>query len=278
MLLWFWIYRISYIFDLCVIKASILLFYIHLAGSNKRFDFLVRALFTIILLGTASMIFAAVFTCYPVSDAWSFEVFEVEFSGNKADQCYHPGPFWLFNAGYNLITDVIIWTLPLLFFLNLSTIPLGRRLELVAIFSVGLLAIVASAVRLRVMVLWLTDTSRTSENTANLLIWSQVEQHTGIVAASIPFILPLFRRAVVLVKGKSNGSGPIVRLPDEESQEGSPGRRCRTPIIPSPCPTFDEGEKEFKRPKVTLAPIEPVHTTAAWGTTIWGKSGIVYHV
>ncbi|CAO2647807.1 Nn.00g087290.m01.CDS01 [Neocucurbitaria sp. VM-36] len=268
-LLMFWTYRLSYILDLCLIKTSILLFYCHIAASNKRFHYVVRALLTIILLGGASMIFAAIFTCYPISDAWSFEVFERGFYGIHATQCYNPGPFWLFNAAYNLVTDVLIWTLPIFFFLNLQTMALRRRLELVAIFSVGLLAIVASAVRLRIMVLWLSGFVNQGENTANLLIWSQVEQHTGIVAASIPFLRPIFRKALTKARSREQPSpSPVVRLVGEGSTPRNPGI-IRTPIIPSPSPTFGDSDSEFRPPRASLAPIEPVHTASTWGSTIW---------
>lgn len=105
-----WIYRLSYILDLCLIKTSILLFYNYIASSRKSFHRLVRVLLAINLIGSASMITASIFTCYPISDAWSFRVFELGFYGIHASQCYNPGPFWLANAAYNLITDIVIWS------------------------------------------------------------------------------------------------------------------------------------------------------------------------
>jgi hypothetical protein len=92
-----------------LIKTSILLFYNYIAASRQSFHRLVQALLAINLLGSASMIIASVFTCYPISDAWSFRVFEEGFQGKFATQCYNPGPFWLFNASYNLATDLVIW-------------------------------------------------------------------------------------------------------------------------------------------------------------------------
>lgn len=248
-----------------------ILVYNYIAASNKRFRYLVRGLLTIVLLGSASMIFAAVFTCYPIADAWSFEVFERGLYGIYATQCYNPGPFWLANAGYNLVTDIMIWTLPILFFLNLRTMPLRRRMELIAIFSMGLLAIVASAVRLRIMVLWLSDFVHQGENTANLLIWSQVEQHTGIIAASIPFLRPIFRRVLTKARNREQPSpSPIVRLVGHGSTPQNPGL-FRPPIIPSPSPTFAESSKEFRVPGKPLAPVEPVRNGSTWGSAIWGK-------
>lgn len=214
------------------------------------------------------MIFAAIFTCYPIADAWSFEVFENGLKGIHATQCYNPAPFWLFNAVYNLITDVIIWSLPIVFFLNLQHMPLRRRLELVGIFSVGIMAIIASACRLRTMVLWLSNWKEQAEQTANILLWSQVEQHTGIIAASLPFLRPIFRKLLTKVRSREQPSpGPVAHLVDDGPDNGP--ALFRPPIIPSPTPTIGSSCKEFRLPKEQLLPIEPTRTNCTWGSAIW---------
>lgn len=213
------------------------------------------------------MVFAAVFTCWPVSDAWSFEVFERGLYGTHATQCYNPGPFWLFNAGYNLATDVLIWTLPIIFFLNLQSMPLRRRLELIAIFSAGLMAIVASAIRLRTMILWLTDFTKQGENTANVLLWSQVEQNIGIVAASVPFLRPIFRKFLSKARSTPPSPSPAPFLIGNVTSDDPP--MIRNLIIPSPSPTFDSNDQEFRLPKEELVPIQPMRSACAWNLTVW---------
>jgi hypothetical protein len=207
------------------------------------------------------MIVAAVFTCYPVADAWSFSVFEKGFHGIYATQCYNPGPFWLANAAYNLVTDILIWTLPIVFLLNLKTMDLRRRIELVAIFSIGIMAIVGSAARLRVIVLWLSD----------LQIWSQVEQNVGIIAGSVPFLRPIFRKALMRVRSREQPSpGPVIHL----IGDGSPDQHMpRMLVIPSPSPTFNN-EREFKFPEDDLPPIEMERSQCSWGSAVWDGSQV----
>lgn len=261
-LLSFWIYRISYILNLCLIKTSILLFYKFIASSRKSFHHLVRGLLAITLLGSASMIVAAVFQCYPVEDAWSFEVFERGFQGIRPNQCYNPGPFWIANAAYNLVTDIMIWFLPFAFFLNLSSMPMRRRLGLIAIFSVGIVALVASAARLRVLLLWLSGFRAQQDNAANLMIWSQVEQNTGIIAGSIPFLRPLMCKLFGKSTYRQHHSPPVF----EEDSPGLP-TMPRMLVIPSPTPTVDD-RAGFSVPKTTLAPIE-MRNHNTWGNAIW---------
>jgi hypothetical protein len=215
------------------------------------------------------MIIACIFSCYPIADAWKYSVFKDGLKGINATQCYNPGSFWLFNAAYNLITDVIIWTLPLIFFLNLRTMPLRRRLELIAIFSVGTMAIVASLIRLRTLVLWLSTPFNQSENQANILLWSQVEQHTGIIAACVPFLRPIFRKALVRIRSREQHSpGPAAPFVDAGTPGFNPGV-YRTPIIPSPSPTIGSTCNEFKPPGCPLTPIQTVASKSDWETTIW---------
>jgi hypothetical protein len=247
---------------------SILLFYKQIAASHKNFHNLVRVLLTVILLGSSSMIVAAVFTCYPINDAWSFDVLENTFYGIYATQCYNPGPFWIANAAYNVVTDIVIWTMPIVFFLNLRTMSLRHRLEMMGVFSVGLLAVVASAARLRVIVLWLSNYVTQGENIANLMIWSQVEQSTGIIAGSIPLLRPLYRKVLLKARGTSI---PVVAL----VKDSSPDEFVlpRSLIIPSPSPTFDE-RHDFVMPKSKLPPIVPPKSQYAWGTAIWDGTQI----
>lgn len=300
-LLSIWLYRISHILDLCLIKTSILLctsymlylqtaacgrpsvirhaankvstVYHHIAASNRCFHYIIRTLLAIIILGGISMFFASIFMCYPVSNAWDFKVFMGGIHGTYAAHCYNPGPFWLFNAIYNLVTDIIIWTLPILFFLNLQAIPLRRRIELIAIFSIGVVAIIASALRLHTIILWLSSFRQQGLNTANLLLWSQVEQHTGLIAASIPFLRPLCRKALTKARTKEQPSSPRpAALLCRQATLGCSPAMPRTPIIPSPTFSLGFQNQDFVQPRSALAPVELVRSSPTWGSAIWDGS------
>lgn len=252
-----WIFRLNYMIDHGLIKTSILLFYNYVASSHKSFHRMVRIMLAIIIIASLSMIGVSIFLCHPVSDAWSVRVFLNAFKGIYATQCINPNPLWLFNAAWNLATDAIIWILPIPFVLNLRTMPVRRRLELSAIFSIGIMAIAASAVRLTVTIRWLSSFEESGLQWGNLLIWSQVEQHAGIIAGSIPFIRPLVRKAMKATRGRDQQSpGPAAKLiGDQLTPENAVP--VRTPIIPSPAPTFGS-DRAFHPPLSPLSPISPV--------------------
>ncbi|KAF2262787.1 hypothetical protein CC78DRAFT_301265 [Lojkania enalia] len=258
-LLSWWIYRIFYLVDHCLIKVSILLFYIYVASSRKSFHWIVKGIMAFIVLGSVGMVIAAIFSCVPPSDAWSFDVFWNGFYGIHPDQCYNPIYLWYFSASFNLFTDTVIWILPPLFLMNLQSMHGRRRLELIGIFSVGIMAVVASAIRLWVLVLWTSGFIKQGENTGNLIIWGQVEQHAGIIAASIPFLRPLYRKVFGSCSKRQQPSpGPAAKLIQPHlTPEGNPMAQ-RTPIIPSPSPTFGSSSEPFKVPQSPLSPISPI--------------------
>lgn len=258
-----WAFRFNYMLAHLFIKLSILLFYRYIASSHRSFRRIVYALISLVIVSSIVMICISIFICRPISDAWSSRMFMNAFKGIYPTQCLNPTPLWFFNAAFNLATDAIIWVLPFPFFLHLRSMPVRRRLELTAIFSIGILAITASAVRLWVVSRWLSGFVESGKQFANLLIWSQVELHAGIIAASIPFLRPLatqvLRKAVDSVRGREHQQSPgpaaNLMLPETEENVVTP----RTPIIPSPAPTLSSDRAFHAASPSKLSPIVPVH-------------------
>jgi hypothetical protein len=108
-------------------------------------------------------------------------------------QCYDPTLFFLATAGLNLFSDIVILLLPIPMLLGLR-VPRKQRIAVVGIFSIGLMAIVASAVRVHVMRLWAISPINSTRYGNSLLLWGQVEANSGIISASVPFLRLLFRR------------------------------------------------------------------------------------
>ncbi|CAI6340369.1 unnamed protein product [Periconia digitata] len=266
-LLMMWAFRFNYMLDHLFIKLAILLFYKYIAASHRTFHRIVTALIALVTVASIVMISVSIFICHPVSDAWSSHVFIKMFQGIKPTQCLDPTGLWYFNASFNLLTDAIIWILPFPFVLHLRSMPVRRRLELTAIFSIGILAVTASAVRLWVVSKWLSGFVESGKQFANLLIWSQVELHAGIIAGSIPFLRPLATQ--VLRKATAARSSARTRENNVHSPGGARENLMwpettednvvmpRTPIIPSPAPTLGS-DGAFRAAPNLLSPIVPV--------------------
>jgi hypothetical protein len=191
-----WVYRVSYIIALCFVKLSILFFYRAIA-SHRTFRRLVHATIVFVCLYSFSACIAAIFQCENPSDAWNTANYFAQFDRNPDTRrqklrCYDPVRLWVFSAAANLLTDVIILMLPIPTLLSLR-IPISKRLALIGIFSVGIMAIIASSVRVWVMMLWAESPFNSAKFGADLLLWGQVETNSGIISASVPFLRLLFR-------------------------------------------------------------------------------------
>lgn len=255
-----WIFRIFYLLDLCLIKISILLFYNYVTSVHKSFHRIVKTLMCIVIVSSVGMIFAGIFSCNPPADAWAFDVFWDEIQGKHAEQCYNPIILWYFSAAFNLLTDCVIWILPIPFILNLQGMSHRRRIELAGIFSIGIVAITASAVRLWVVTEWAFSWENQAKIATNLLIWTQVEQHAGIIAASIPFLRPVYRKIFRLNRDREQQASPspaakLIPQPPPFTPDDNPIPQ-RTPIIPSPSPTFGSSNPPlFAVPPSPLSPV-----------------------
>jgi hypothetical protein len=152
-----WVYRMSYVVALCFVKLSILFFYRAIA-SNRTFRRYVNATIVFVCLYTFAATIASAFQCQNPSDSWSTAGYLAQFDRNPntkrpSVKCFDPVPLWVFSSASNLLTDIIIMLLPIPALLSLR-VPMTKRLALIGIFSIGIMAIIASSVRMWVMFLW----------------------------------------------------------------------------------------------------------------------------
>jgi hypothetical protein len=191
-----WVYRMSYIFALGFVKLSILFFYRAIA-SHRTFRRFVNCAIVFVGMYTLATTLASIFQCQNPADSWSTIGYLNQFlpkgqkiKGHKV-KCFDPAKLWLFSAAVNLLTDIVIMLLPIPALLSLR-VPMVKRLALIAIFSIGIMAIVASSIRLWVMTLWAGSSQAAARFGTDLLLWGQVETNSGIICASIPFLRMLF--------------------------------------------------------------------------------------
>lgn len=250
-----WIFRLNYIIDHLLIKTSILLFYNYVAAAHRSYYWIVRTMLAFVIVSSVTMAVVSILICHPPRVAWDGYVFLDELVRQvRPEKCINPTPLWRTQASYNLATDVIIWLLPMPFLISLRSMPIRRRVELIAIFSLGIIAIGASAIRLFFTQRWLEGWEESGLQWGNLLVWSQVEQHTGIIAACMPFLRPIMRKILKRVRARSPSPGP--QLIAERITPSVLAIPPRAPIIPSPAPTFGSDDA-FRPPATPLSPIKP---------------------
>ncbi|PGH15911.1 hypothetical protein AJ79_02078 [Helicocarpus griseus UAMH5409] len=188
-------YMLIYIVTVPLIKFSILLFYRRLFGMNKAIwiCFFLSAGYWI------SCTIALVACCRPPSYFWT------QIVDQSAGRCvFDPYTFYIGNAGANVITDALIFLIPipLIWKLRMRT---GRKLIVCGIFLLGGFVCVVSIVRIHLM----TSLARSIDITyilSDVFIWSTVEPCIGIVCACLPSLQPLFQCIIRTVFGSSIGN------------------------------------------------------------------------
>ncbi|KAH5998777.1 hypothetical protein HBI84_107910 [Parastagonospora nodorum] len=215
-LITWWLYRTTYIIALGFVKLSILFFYRTFA-STRTFRYCVHATIAFVSMYTVGAAIASTFQCRNPSDSFSTDGYLAQFDRNPQtqapkSQCYDPIKLWVFSAVANLTSDVFIMLLPIPALLSLR-VPMTKRLALIGIFSIGIMAIVASSIRMWVMMLWAESPWNSAKFGADLLLWGQVETNSGIISASVPFLRMLFIRKKKEERGVSDrrvvGASPV---------------------------------------------------------------------
>jgi hypothetical protein len=224
-LITWYIYRMSYSVALCFVKLSILFFYRAIA-THKTFRRVVHTTIWFVILFTFAVTVAAAFQCENPADSISTAGYLAQFDRNPKTKrphvkCFDPAKLWVFTAAINLFTDVLIMLLPIPTLLGLR-VAMSKRLALIGIFSVGIMAIVASCVRMWVMALWAESPQNAAQFGADLLLWGQVETNSGIISASVPFLRLFF----------SPGQKKVREI--EPSEKNANGQGARKLIISPP--------------------------------------------
>ncbi|KAI2625567.1 hypothetical protein GGR54DRAFT_505314 [Hypoxylon sp. NC1633] len=194
----------AYFCSMASIKLSILTLYGSIFTS-RRFHACLWAVAVVMVAWAVSCGFTSIFQCTPIPYNWDRSI--------EGGSCINYGVCVLVAGIINIITDFIIlgMTIPMILPLH---IPKQKKWLLVFTFAMGGSACIVSIVRL----LYSLDVGSTADGSwddipAGLL--SVVELMAGILAASIPTYLPLYRRFVRFVRG----SKIQTRVP-----EMSPGR------------------------------------------------------
>ncbi|KAH6952879.1 hypothetical protein DER45DRAFT_647549 [Fusarium avenaceum] len=189
---------VVYNVGMCLVKIAILLQY--------RRVFSIRiiqqcTLYGLLFMGawTITIAFINILICIPVAKFWN---------ATLPGHCSDALTIWYVMAGFNLVTDIFVFCLPLPVIRSLK-LPKRQKAMLLAIFSVGFLTCITSIVRIRTLK---TAASTKDPNWDNVdaATWSFLEVTLAIIAACLPTLRPLFSKLMPRIFGSSYGrsNGP----------------------------------------------------------------------
>ncbi|KAK0620834.1 integral membrane protein [Immersiella caudata] len=121
--------------------------------------------------------------CQPLHRMW-------DLTGTVAGSCINTTAFFYFTSGTNIITDIIIFALPIKTLLGIQR-PRKEKIALVGIFGIGTFATIVAIVRLHTIY---TYTLAVDPFQQSILVnlWSVIEINVAVICASAPALKPLF--------------------------------------------------------------------------------------
>lgn len=155
--------------------------------------------------------------CSPISSYWTL----------LADHrdCITEGPPLVVQSTLNVVTDFMIYALPIPTLFSLS-LPLNQRIGLIILFSFGGVIVVAGSFRAYWVHYVLFKTYDTTWEGFQIWVWTAVETNVGVICGCIPALKPLLFPARARSQGSKDRSKPYgsghsghrrekpIRLPD----------------------------------------------------------------
>ncbi|KAL2810034.1 hypothetical protein BJX63DRAFT_423398 [Aspergillus granulosus] len=166
---------------LSLVKTSLMVLYYRLFGTKRSFRIAIFITGAIVWGWGFSIVLESFLLCKPI-----------EFNYNPflpGGTCGNRNAAFVVAGVLNMVTDFMVMSLPVPYIWKLQ-LPLGRKLGLVATFSLGLFVSAISMVR--VFSLISIDFADATYTLPEPLMWSIVEEQLAVVAANLPILRHVF--------------------------------------------------------------------------------------
>ncbi|EXA29207.1 hypothetical protein FOVG_19266 [Fusarium oxysporum f. sp. pisi HDV247] len=191
---------IVYNVAMCLVKIGILLQY------RRVFAIPILQALTfyglvIMVAWTITIAFLNALICVPVAKFWN---------STMPGHCTDPLTVWYVMAGFNLVTDITVFCMPLPVIGSLN-LPRRQKIMLLAIFSIGFLTCAISTYRIRTLKA-AASTKDPNWDNVDAAIWSFLEVTLAIITSCLPTLRPLFSK--LMPKFFASSFGRSNRPPD----------------------------------------------------------------
>ncbi|KAF3929969.1 hypothetical protein AA313_de0207007 [Arthrobotrys entomopaga] len=189
-----YIWELGYTIAQFFIKMSILTYYNRLQSS-----ILYKTTMVVVAAGSLSFLITNIFQCNPVDAAWDPNASP---NGNKSQQCINDVAFTYASATFNIITDFWIWGCCITMLKGGLQVGKRKKIEVIVIFSLGLLACGASIGRICTISRFYATIDKTWA-IVPIMTCSFLELALAIVAACLPTLKPGFNTLSSWIKQQS---------------------------------------------------------------------------
>ncbi|KAL6898921.1 putative PTH11-typeG-protein-coupled receptor [Trichoderma evansii] len=181
---WFFIAQTPYKVTVCLNKVATILLYLRIFITQK-FRIAGYTVMGIIIAWSVGAVASTIFQCVPIAGAWDKTVDAT---------CINSNIFWVAYAVMDILTDMVVLTLPLppIMALQLST---RNKLMICAIFLMGGFVTIPSILRAASVQNSLANKSDITWNFIDRGIWTLIEANSGIIGACLPALRQPLARA-----------------------------------------------------------------------------------
>ncbi|KAM7188873.1 hypothetical protein V8F20_010382 [Naviculisporaceae sp. PSN 640] len=162
-------------------KISIIVSYLRLALVNSWFRRMCIGSIYFVVISNVPLFIVLWTQCQPLSDYWN--IF-------KKTNCIPEAPPLLFQSIMTVLTDFLVWALPL-WTLYRAKLPLSQRIALIILFSFGLFVCIAGCVRTYWIYYIIERTYDPTWQGFHLWIWTAIEVHLGVICGCVPWLKSL---------------------------------------------------------------------------------------
>ncbi|OHF03866.1 hypothetical protein CORC01_00728 [Colletotrichum orchidophilum] len=187
----FYVTIVFYNAALSGIKMTFLFQYYRVLAVQKMKKVFLAAM-VIVGAWSISQILVEIFICTPIAAGWDKSI---------KGSCIPNYPQWYINAAGNIITDIIVFVLPLPV-INRLNLARGQKYVLLGIFCLGFFTCTISFIRIRFLKLEEDFTWQNVETAC----WSIGELSCGLVCACLPTFRPLVSRFIPALSSNKNKS------------------------------------------------------------------------
>ncbi|KAF5012513.1 hypothetical protein FDECE_1439 [Fusarium decemcellulare] len=183
----FYVSVVLYTASLMFIKLTFLAHYYRLLAIQEM-KRVYKAAIVIVGGWALSQVLVGIFICWPVQGFWDKTV---------DARCIPNQPQWYINAAGNIVTDIMVFLLPIPAIRSLR-LPRTQKFILAGIFSLGFFTVILSAIRIE----YLQEFEDFSWKHVESNLWSLAELTSALICASLPTLRPFVTRYLPALASK----------------------------------------------------------------------------
>ncbi|RMJ13941.1 hypothetical protein CDV36_006426 [Fusarium kuroshium] len=209
----FYVAVVLYAAALMFIKLTFLLHYYRLLAIQEMKKVYQAAI--VIVGGWAlSQVLVGIFICWPIQGFWDKTV---------DAKCIPNQPQWYINAAGNIVTDVMVFLLPIPAIRSLR-LPRTQKFILAGIFSLGFFTVILSAIRIE----YLKDFEDFTWKHVESNLWSMAELTSALICACLPTLRPFAVRYFPALASKFTRSSGGYRGGHGSRIHSTPGKSSKS--------------------------------------------------